>query len=639
MSLQFLRPEWFLALVVIAILAILIYRRRLVSRDWAAVIDASLLPHLLSDRTHSSNRWWFWVALLISLLVVTALAGPVWKKLKQPVFKQQSALVIGLDLSTSMNAQDIKPSRLARARLKLIDILKMRKEGQTALVAYAGTAYTVSPLTDDSDTIQSLVSSLTTDIMPAQGSRSDLALQQAQQLLQNAGAKHGDILLITDGISDKSATAIQQLDLKNIRVSILSVGTEQGAPIPEDGGGFVKDDAGSIVIAKTDTSQLRRLASELGGLYMKMKLDDGDISRLQSLLNDSAFRGENQQTDFKSDRWLEEGPWLLLVALPLAALAFRRGLFLTIFMIVFVLPVLQPVHADDGWNWQSLWKNQDQRAQEILQKGDGEQAAELFTDKDWKAAAHYKAGQYDKALDQLQSQQSADAIYNRANALAKLGKLQESLDAYDEALKKDPSNEDASYNRKLVEQALKQQQKQDQSKQGDNNKDDKKQKSDKSSEQKNQDQQNQNQDQKNQDKQSQNQNQQNQQSEQNSQQDSEQKGQSSKDQQKDQQNEQKDQQDQADKSEQQKQAEAEAQKKAEAEAQKQAETEQQKNKQDKDVKSTQPLTEAEQQQSLTEQAEAQWLRRIPDDPGGLLRNKFRYQYGRQRQQNVEQEQW
>ncbi len=630
MNLQFLRPEWFLALVVIALLAVIVYRRRLVSRDWEAVIDAPLLPHLLSDRTRSSNRWWFWVVLLISVLAVFALAGPVWNKLPQPVFKQQSALVIALDLSQSMNAQDIKPSRLARARLKLIDILKIRKEGQTALLAYAGTAYTVSPLTDDSDTIQSLVSSLTSDIMPAQGSRSDLAVQHAMELLKNAGSKHGDILLITDGISDKSAAAIRQLDLNNVRVSILSVGTEQGAPIPGNGSGFIKDDTGSIVIAKTDSTQLRRLASELGGLYMQLKLDDGDISRLQSLLNDSAFKSENQQTDFKSDRWQEEGPWLLLLALPLAALAFRRGVFLSVFLVVFVLSGVQPLHADDSLSWQSLWKNQDQRAAEILQQGDGKQAAELFTDQDWKAAAHYKAGEYEKALQQLQSQQSSDAIYNRANALAKLGKLQESLDAYDEALKKDPNNEDASYNRKLVEEALKQQQKQDQdqSKQGDNQKDDKKQNSDNSSEQNNQDQQNQSQD-----KQSQDQNQQNQQSDQNSQnndkQDSEQKGQSNKDQQ----GEQKDQenQSQADKEEQQKQAEAEAKKQAEAE--------QQRNNEDKDAKSTQPLTEAEQQQSLTEQAEAQWLRRIPDDPGGLLRNKFKYQYGRQRQQNVEHEQW
>ncbi len=601
MNLQFLRPEWFLALIVIAVLAFFIYKRRLVNRDWAAVIDAPLLPHLLSDRTQSSNRWWFWVALLLSVLVVIALAGPVWNKLEQPVFKQQSALVIALDLSQSMNAQDIKPSRLARARLKLIDILKMRTEGQTALVAYAGTAYTVSPLTEDSDTIQSLGSSLTTEMMPAQGSRSDLAIQHAKQLLENAGLEYGDIVLITDGVNNKSATAIQQMDLKNIRISILAVGSEQGAPIPKADGGFVKDSAGSIVIAKTDTNQLRQLASELGGLYMTMKLGDGDIKRLQSLLNDRVFKNESQKTDFISDGWQEEGPWLLLLALPLAALAFRRGLFLSLFLVVFVLPALQPLHADDSWSWQGLWKNQDQRAAEILQQGESEQAAKIFSDQDWKAAAQYKAGQYEDALQHWQSQNTPDAIYNRANALGNLGRLEESLEAYDELLKLQPDNEDAIYNRKLVEEALKQQQQQDQSQQGDGEKDDKQQQSDNSSNQKNQDQQGQ--DQQGQDQQGQDQ--QSQDSELGDQQDGQQE------------------QSQSGKSDQQEQSEAEKQK----------------NKEDPEAESTQSLTDAEQQQNLTEQAEAQWLRRIPDDPGGLLRNKFKYQYGRQRQKNIEQEQW
>ena len=616
MSLQFLRPEWFIALLLVAVMGFVFYRRKLHNRDWAAVIDAALLPHLLTENGRASRRWWFWSVLLMSILVIIALAGPVWNKLPQPVFKQQSALVIALDLSQSMNAQDIKPSRLARARLKLIDILKMRQEGQTALIAYAGMPYTVSPLTDDSDTIQSLVSSLASDIMPAQGSRSDLALQQALELLKNAGQTHGDILLITDGISEKSASAISQLELKNIRVSILSVGTEQGAPIPQQNGGFVKDATGSIVIAKTESASLRQLASNLGGIYMSMKLDDADVMRLHQLLNDQSLKTENQQTDFKSDRWQEEGPWLLLLVIPLAALAFRRGVLLSVFLVFFVLPALQPVAADDGWSWQSLWKNRDQRAAQILQQGDSKQAAELFSDQDWKAAALYKAGDYETALKQLESVESADAPYNRANALAKLGRLQESLDSYDEALKLDPNNEDARYNRKLVEDALKQQQQQqDQSQQGEGEQGDQQQPSDQSSEQQQQDQQ--------------------------SAQDSESSSQSQNEQpgeQQDAQQEQQNQQDQSSQGDEQKQAESEKQQQEEK-AQQQSEQAQQEDSADEEARNSQALTQQDQQQSLSEQAEAQWLRRIPDDPGGLLRNKFKYQYGRQRQPNVEQEPW
>ena len=614
MSLHFLRPEWFLALLLVAFMAFVFYRSKLHNRDWAAVIDAALLPHLLSESGRKSNRWWFWAVLSMSILVIIALAGPVWNKLPQPVFKQQSALVIALDLSQSMNAQDIKPSRLARARLKLIDILKMREEGQTALIAYAGTAYTVSPLTDDSDTIQSLVSSLSSELMPAQGSRSDLALQHAVELLNNAGQTHGDILFITDGISDKSASAIQGLDLKKIRVSILSVGSEQGAPIPMQSGGFVKDAAGSIVIAKTERSTLRRIVSNLGGLYMPMTLDDGDVTRLRRLLDDGSMKGESQQTDFKSDRWQEEGPWLLLLVIPLAALAFRRGVLLSAVLLVFLLPSVQPVSADDGWNWQSLFQNRDQQAAQLLQQGDSEQAAELFSDQRWKAAAHYKAGDYETALQQMETLDSADASYNRANALARLGRLEDALEGYDEALKLDPDNEDAAYNRKLVEEALKQQQQQQQDQsqqgdgeQGDNEQQDQQQQSDQSSEQQGQESQNQQQDQ--------------------------QSGQDAT------QSEQQDSQDGQEKGEQtdQQQGESEVQQQDEEAAQQSEQTQQDKGSDEES--SRQALSQQDQQQTLSEQAEAQWLRRIPDDPGGLLRNKFKYQYGRQRQPNTEQETW
>lgn len=621
MKLQFLRPEWFLILLPIMILSFYVYKRRLVNRDWAAVIDAPLLPHLLTSSGGRNRRWWFWLALFLSLLVVIALAGPVWNKLPQPVFKKQSALVIGLDLSQSMNAQDIKPSRLARARLKLIDILKMRNEGQTALLAYAATPYTVSPLTDDSDTIQSLVSSLTSDIMPAQGSRADLALEKAQALLKNAGITHGDILLITDGISEKSAQAIRGMDLNNIRVSILSVGSDQGAPIPNESGGFLKDEAGSIVIVKTPSQRLRQLASDLGGLYLKMQLDDGDIQSLQSLLNVSALSSEQKQTDFRADQWQEEGPWLLLLVLPLAALAFRRGMFLSIFLLLLILPAPHEVFADDAWDWQTLWLNQDQLAAQKMNQGLNEQAAELFSEPGWKAAAHYKAGQYEDALEQLQGQHTPDATYNRANTLAKLGRLQESLEAYDEVLKQQPDNEDASYNRKLVEEALKkQQQQQGQSQDGEGQQD-------QGDQQNQQDQQDQ-QDQQSSEQSSQQSQDQSQQQSDSDQSLSQSEQQSLQDQGQSEQDEAQSKDDQADEPKNDQQSESQ-----------QSVVEQQINSQDEEATTSQPSDPAEQQQTLSEQAEAQWLRRIPDDPGGLLRNKFKYQYGRQSQPSKETEQW
>lgn len=590
MNFQFLRPEWMLMFIPVLFIAGMYWRKQLHSKDWASVVDARLLPHLLTEERGRSSRvpLFFWV--MLAFISIVALAGPVWKKLPLPVFKQQSALVIALDLSRSMNATDVNPSRLARARLKMTDLLKLRSEGQTALIAYAATPYTVSPLTDDTDTIQSLVSSLTTDIMPAQGSRTDLAVEKALELFSNAGINQGDILLITDGINQGSRSAIHELDTQGFRISILSVGTEEGAPIPVQGGGFLKDAKGSIVIPRTTHAELRSVSSSLGGMYSAMSIDDKDIESFSGMMNRFQALSDHEKTDFKADRWKEEGPWLLLTVVPLAALAFRRGLFLSLFLVMLVLPMPEDAMAD-GWQWQDLFKNQNQRAQQLLESGDAKNAAQLFKQQDWKAAAHYKAGEYEQALKQLEHSGTPESSYNRGNSLARMGQLEEAMEAYDEMLEKNPQHEDAKFNRDLVEKALKEQQKQQQDQQSDQ----------------------QNQNQQDQDKQN-SQDQQSQDDSQNSQQESEQSSSESESQ---------------DKEQQQKDQQA-----REQEKQQSADEEQQKQQAEKSE--AEPMDESE---KLSKQAEAQWLRRIPDDPGGLLRNKFKYQYGRQQQSSQEEEQW
>ncbi|MBC8210799.1 MAG: VWA domain-containing protein [Gammaproteobacteria bacterium] len=612
MTVQLLRPEWLWMLLPVFLLAWFFWRQQLFSRDWAAVIDAQLLPHLLVGKAQGKSRWPVLLWLLLGVLSVLALSGPVWKKSALPVYKQQSALVVLLDLSSSMDSTDVKPSRLSRARLKLLDLLKMRKEGQTALIAFAATPYTVSPLTDDSETIQSLVNSLTTDIMPMQGSRADLAIEKARELFSNASISRGDILLITDGLSADSMQKIQQLELTGLRVSLLAVGTEQGAPIPGAAGGFIKDAQGSIVVAKTNHGELRTLASRLGGVYSMLGIDDGDLNLYQQFLQSDERAQGHEQTDFKADRWQEEGPWLLLLVTPLVALIFRRGIFLSLLLALYLLPAADSAYALELPEWNSLWKTPDQRAEQALKAGDAEAAASLFQRPDWKAAAHYKAGQYEQAVTELETQHSADSLYNRGNALARMGQLQEALDSYDELLSQQPEHEDARFNREQVEQALnKQQQQQKQNKPQDN-----------SEQQKDKNQQSQQQD-----------------SDQPGQQPGQQQGEQSSQDQSAAQSQNAEQNEETLKQAQQQQSEAEKQdEKSEAEQQSQAQAEQKPEQQDEPVEQKE-MSEQQQTESLSEQAEAQWLRRIPDDPGGLLRNKFRYQYSRQQQPTREKEPW
>lgn len=452
---HFLRPYWLFALLPLAVLLWLMWRRRLASRSWQSVVDPRLLAHLLIGKNARQGPWTLFAVGLGGLLAILALAGPAWQKLAQPVFRQQSALVVLLDLSRSMDAADVKPSRLLRAQLKLRDILRQQKEGETALIVYAATPFTVSPLTSDAKTIDSQIDSLSTGLMPAQGSRPDRAIGLAEKLFKQAGAAHGGVLMITDGIGgtppDALKEAVGHLVAAGHRLSVLGVGTPQGAPIPDPHGGFFKDDRGAIVLPKLDDAGLEALASQGHGAYRRLSADDSDFRALLAPFDSVFARQQSKKVDgLMSDQWRDEGPWLLLPLLLLGALAFRRGYLLV--LLALILPRAHPAHAFD---WDSLWLRADQRGQQAVAARQPERAAKLFHNPEWRAAADYRAGHYQAALDSLKGIDNAEADYNRGNALARLGRLPEAIAAYEAALKRNPKLGDARFNHELLEKMLK----------------------------------------------------------------------------------------------------------------------------------------------------------------------------------------
>jgi Ca-activated chloride channel homolog len=459
---HFLRPMWFLALIPFLVILWMLARRKLGGGNWASVCDPELLPHILMHTPSQGRRWPVIVLSLAGMLCILALAGPTWQRLPQPVYRDQSALIIALDLSRSMDATDISPSRLTRAKYKVEDILKQRQTGQTALLVYADEAFTVSPLTDDTATIITQLSALTTDLMPTQGSRADRALHKAMALLEQAGLDRGDILLISDNVHYAATIeAVEALRDKDYRLSVMGIGTAEGAPIPLKGGGFLKNAQGNIVIPKLDSNRLKDLARAGGGLYLAMQVDDQDIKSLMTMLDSHPLTDRAKRTDLKADVWREQGPWLLLLVLPMAALAFRRGYLVVAMLLVF--SGQQPVYAVD---WSSFWSRPDQQANRALEHGDAQKAAELFTNPAWKGAAHYRAGNYEQALKSLKDLHDVESWYNKGNTLARLGRYPQAIQAYTEALKLNPTHEDARHNLKLIQKALKQQQQQAQSGQG-----------------------------------------------------------------------------------------------------------------------------------------------------------------------------
>lgn len=621
-SFHFLRPEWLLALLPLLVLLIWLWRRQLRSRSWQAVCDPELLPHLLLGRSQRRASWPLWMLSAGLLLTVLALAGPVWHKQPQPLFRQQSALVVMLDLSNSMAAADLKPSRLERAKLKIEDLLRQRREGQTALIAFAGDAFVVTPLTDDVETITSLLDTLSPDLMPVQGSEPQRAIELGMNLLQQAGLKQGRLLLITDDDRPERVTyAAEDLRKAGFELEVLGVGTTAGAPIPLSGGGFLKDDQGNLVLPKLNEAGLRELATAGGGSYRHLSIDDSDLRGLLSEVDQHRL-DEAQQTSGKSGvRWREEGVWLLWPLALLASFSFRRG-WLTL-IVLLILPSA-PAQA---MSWQDLWQRPEQQAAHAFADGKYDQAQQLFQDPRWKASSLYRAGQYQEAAKALEPPQSADDWYNKGNALARSGQLPQAVQAYDQALKLNPDHADAAANKKLVEDALQQQKQQQnqQDQQKDQKDSDKQQKKDNSGSQQN--------DKSQQQKGDQSQSKDNSQQQQSSGQQDNHKQQNA-----DQSSANQQQQDQAQQeskpSAQQPEQQPDQQKSA---AQQQAQkTDQKDDAADKDTAST---LQDEQPKDEQDRAMQQWLQRIPDDPGGLLRRKFLYQYRQRGRQQETDRPW
>ncbi len=609
---HFLRPWMLLALFGLPALG-WSWRRLQATRDpWRNVVDAHLLAALREPGDTRSQRAPLLLAMLALSIAVVALAGPAWQRLPQPLLRAESALIIALDLSERMRAADVAPDRLARARFKLADLLRERRDGQVALIAYAGDAFTVAPLTDDNNTVQSLLTSLDHDTLPEQGQRADRAIKQAVKLLADAGFAQGDLLILSDRSDSRDQAAATQALRKGLRVSVLGVGTTAGAPIAKSGGGFVSDASGGMLLPRRDDASLAALAAAGGGDYQPMTVDMADLKALD-LLEPTLGNTNLQSEDALSEQFRDEGAWLLLLLLPIAALLFRRG-WLACLPLCFLLAP-PPAAAFD---FASLWQRDDQRAWQALQGEDPATARELAKDSQLRASAAYRQDDFAAAAEDFAQADSADAHYNRGNALAREGKLEDALAAYEQALQREANMADALANRDAVKAALEQQkQQQQQSGEGDQQeqKDGEQSDSEQDSQSKDGEQEGEKQDQESKDGKSQDQT-----------------GDAEGEPKPGSESEDEPSKSTPTKSDEQ-QAEQQAEQFAEEMAQELAEQESAKTEPKEGqvpVPSNEEISAAEQQQAME-----QLLRRVPDDPGGLLRRKFAIEAQRRQLQGQE----
>ncbi|MCH1602626.1 MAG: VWA domain-containing protein [Luminiphilus sp.] len=567
MDLHFIRPELLWLLPVIIPLLLLAWRKQVQGGDWAKAIDPTLLPHLITTEGGDSIRlrqlWW----LTLPLLLIGA-SGPSLERAELPVFEKSDALVIVLDLSRSMWATDTQPSRIRRARQKVMDILDARTEGVTGMVVFAGDAHVVTPLTDDTRTIENLLSALAPDIMPLQGSNASEAIALASGLLETSGLTNGSLLLITDGLPKFDTSRVEGLlGSVGADLGILVMGTDTGAPIPLPDGGFLRDDNDQIVIPAVDRQDIQRTATALGAKRTDVSVDNSDIQSLLSGAQSSITSDDSLER--KTDTWIDLGYWLAIVAALLMLPLFRRGA-LSALLVTVLMTDAAPSHAN---TLEHFWSTTDQKGAKALAEGDAARAATLFQAPDWRGTAHYEAGDFRSSSAEFGKLDSADALYNRGNALALSGDFQGAIDSYDRSLEVEPDRQDAIDNRELVKSLLEQQQQEQQGNDQDSNSDQ-----------------------------------------------SDQEGES---------------QDSESDSSQQEQDSSESQEGSSDPSDQQPSDQESQPSADGEMSEDMNPSELEQateeqlarfNEALEEQqALEQWLRRVPDDPGGLLRRKFRYQ--------------
>lgn len=424
-ALHFMRPEALWALLALPLLVAIWWLRRRRANVWRQTVDAHLLRHLLVGR---DRRAWGGLVLLLSgtVIAIVALAGPSWRQVAQPLWQTPSPLVVALDLSSRVTATDLPPSRLLQARAKLATLLRERQGGEVALLVYADDAYTVAPLTDDMANVALYLDALAPDVMPRDGQRADRALETAVKLLQQSGARGGDILLLTDRADADAEQAAASARAQGFVVSVLGLGTPQGAAY--------RNGEGQIVPARLEEGTLRGVASRGGGRYARIASDDKDLAALDVLIPrvsaDDSREGQGRT-------WRDEGFWLLPPLMVLALFAFRRRGALAVLVMMAAVPMALPTtaHAAEG-TW---WQRADQVDQQRLSSG----------------VDAYRKGDFKAAQQQFEGIDTDAGWYNLGNALARQGQYDAAIEAYDRALKKHPGMADAVANRAAVDAARK----------------------------------------------------------------------------------------------------------------------------------------------------------------------------------------
>ena len=309
---HFLRPAWLLLLVPAGFLIWSVYQRSDSLRAWKRVISPKLLEHLLIREGGENGRWRPVYLLGLGWLAgILALAGPSWQMQASPFSEDLSALFIVVKVTPEMLAQDIQPSRLQRSVMKIHDLLDIKSDVRTGLIAYAGSAHLVMPLTSDAGVINTFAQALEPDIMPVSGDEPAQAIALANQRLKDA-AVPGSIILITDSVDASQLAALKSIYKKGAyQVHILAMAADSDVIPP----------SGSYPAPALDLKSLREAARAMGGTVTGVTADKRDVENLSANIERSISHAPPQE----GQQWKDSGYYLLVLLALILLTFFRQG--------------------------------------------------------------------------------------------------------------------------------------------------------------------------------------------------------------------------------------------------------------------------------------------------------------------------
>lgn len=445
---EWTRLYWLFCAPIALILIWALQRSYKQQQGWRTILPKAFHAILLNEHAPRQRNIGYLLLAATWLCALLALLGPSWEStVEQPQQDQHFApLVIAIQLTPDMLANDLQPSRLHHVREKVLSLLELRATAFTALVVYAGSAHTLVPLSNDLLTSQNLLQALQPELMPVAGQRADLAIERAIQLLQQGAQGEGQILLISTGVSVPEQRAIERLlKRKPIQLKIMGAGSTVGAPIVESQERhFLTDTTGAIIISRLNETSLQLLSKQTNSPYTQLSNSNNDLLNLDLLSqkDNSLAATIAGKTQVKND----QGYWFIFPILLIAAGFARRGSLLV--LMVCLLPM-----QSFAFSLENLWLRPDQQGMQLIEQQPA-QAAERFTDQQWRATALYLAQDYQAAAELFALSDTATAHYNRGNALALAGLYEEALKAYQQALSQAPDMLAAQYNIAIIEEFL-----------------------------------------------------------------------------------------------------------------------------------------------------------------------------------------